>query len=152
MEGTLVCYEAKRVSLIRPRYLNSTSSSGYQPFRLGLIRKNFLDEADGRMVEPETCIKDVESGMNSTIAILRTELGAEIIDVDMDLDPKDILEFEETAFDLLTMGMSEDMDIYLADLAESPVRNLKDLVMWNDAHSVSQDRYPRDFIAEVDPS
>lgn len=104
--------------------------------RLGLVTKNFLDKADGRAVDPQTCVEETEETLRATMDLLERE-GADVSKLSMKLNFSDITEIDRAVVGLWLSGYKADMGTYLADLEESPVRTLEDLVDWNDAHSVS---------------
>lgn len=127
--------------LICQRYLDAAKPTSFRGLRLGVVRQNFLDEADGRMTKSDTCIEDTEASLKSTIEVLRKE-GADVVNVDMDMNFADLVDVQLAIQDsVMTMTIEEDLGKYLMDLEESPVRSLKDIVKWNDAHAVSSYLY-----------
>lgn len=119
------------------RYINATQPVSLDSLRLGLVRNNFLDEADGRQLKPHTCVETVEDSMKSTMKMLHEQEGVSVVNVNLDVDYEHLLVAQNAANSLLTLGMREDMRKYLEGLEESPVRTLRDLVEWNEAHAVS---------------
>lgn len=67
------------------RYLHAAQNPELKSIRLGLIRRNFLDEADGRYILPGGNADESSAALHIAISKL-TKAGAEVLNVDMDLD------------------------------------------------------------------
>lgn len=103
--------------------------------RLGLVRRNFLDQRDAIYLTAGTCIEESVNAMGIAVEQMRGA-GAEVIDVDMDHDSADFEKLFEAEGLMLSIGFKEDLSAYLSQLVQSPVRTLEELVRWNEAHAV----------------
>lgn len=117
------------------RYVNAVNHPSLD-FRFGLVRRNFLDIADGRVEAPNTCVAEVERALVKTAKTI-AEHG-EVLDVNMDLTFSDLSDLGFATQKIMTMGIKEDLPAYMAELDTSPIQTLRDLVDYNDAHAVSK--------------
>ena len=104
--------------------------------RLGLVRNNFLDEADGRIIMPEGDVRANEIALIGAADTMR-EAGAEVLNVNMDLDFEGIKALIAAEQAIWLSDFKEDLGACLAELKESPVRTIKELIEWNIKHAVS---------------
>jgi amidase len=88
------------------------------------------------MTSLNACVSEVEQALKSTMAMLSKVAGAAVIHVNMQLNFTDLVRLNAATGVVMTMGFKEDLEGYMAGLAESPVRTLRDVVEWNEAHAV----------------
>jgi amidase len=63
--------------------------------------------------------------------------GAEVIDVNMDLSTSDLDDIDAAITTIMEASFREDVEEYMERLETSPVRTLRDIIEWNEAHAVS---------------
>jgi amidase len=100
-------------------YTQSLDASGLRGARIGVVRKHFgFNDA-------------VDALMTNAIDVMKQQ-GAVIVDpVELVTEGK----FDDTEFDVLLYEFKADLNAYLAGLGpKAPVRTLKDIIDFNDAH------------------
>jgi amidase len=100
-------------------YTQSLDANGLRGARIGVVRKHFgFNDA-------------VDALMTSAIDVMKQQ-GAVIV------DPVEIVtegKFDDSEFDVLLYEFKADLNAYLAGLGpKAPVRTLKDIIDYNDAH------------------
>ena len=118
------------------RYLRAARVPTMAGLQIGLVRRNFLDEADGRSILSQTDVDESIGAMYSAVTAMR-QAGADINDVNMDINAADCDELLSIQFAIWRTDIKEDMAEYLGRLKTSPVRTLAELVEWNLKHAVS---------------
>jgi amidase len=68
---------------------------------------------------------------------LAERAGAEVIDVNMDLSTSDLDDIDAAITTIMEASFREDVEEYMERLETSPVRTLRDIIEWNEAHAVS---------------
>jgi amidase len=96
--------------------------------KLGLVQTPFENEG--------LQAKYITAAFLSAAETMR-QAGAVVSDVHMDLNAADRRLVEDKMDECLFSEFKEDMGAYLAELRDSPVRTLQDLVHWNNNHAVS---------------
>lgn len=104
--------------------------------RLGLVRNNFLDEADGRIIMPKGDVRANEVALLGAADTMR-EAGAEVLNVNVDLNFTEFKALVAAEQAIWLSDHKEDLGAYLADLEESPIRTIEELIEWNIEHAVS---------------
>ncbi|KAI9635123.1 amidase signature domain-containing protein [Dioszegia hungarica] len=93
-----------------------------------------LTFSDGRLpllaASPE-----VEKTLKATAETLAEKAGAEVIDVNMDLSTGDLDDIDTAIMTIMETSAREDMEEYMGRLEKSPVRTLRELIEWNEAHA-----------------
>ncbi len=120
-------------------YLRAAETpSRLKDFRFGLPRELFLDAPDGWLRTPGSCEADNRAAMRSMIHHL-TSRGVHVETTDMPFSPDQVLDYRNTSITKVTTEFREDLETYLWGLVESPIRTLKELIDFNEEHSVSNE-------------
>lgn len=100
-------------------YTKYLQKDGVKGKRIGLLRKamGFSDRVDTLMLEAVKWLR---------------ENGAEVIDIEF---PK-TANYEDASFDVLLYEFKDGLNKYLAGLADAPVRNLQELIEYNEKDTV----------------
>jgi amidase len=106
-------------------YAKALDPGGLKGVRIGVPRKFFFGQNGPADRVTDAAIADLK------------RLGAEII------DPADFdsLEFEKSELEVLLTEFRAGLNTYLSKLEHSPVRNLKELIAFNEAHAVTEMPY-----------
>jgi len=101
---------------IAPDYTQFLDAKGLQGARLGVVRAKFFGYSPETDAVIEKCIEDLR------------RLGAVIVDP---VEIPHLGEYDEAEFAVLLYEFKTDLNAYLADLAQSPVRTLEDIIAFN---------------------
>lgn len=111
--------------------------ASFSNFRLGLPIKHFIDNisSDTKYL-PEHTIQQIKHDVLAASDKMR-ELGATVIKgTDMNLDDEEAMDLSSSLLESLAFGIKEDLPSYLLTVTNSKVKNLEDLVNYNDHHAV----------------
>ncbi|KAI9634302.1 amidase signature domain-containing protein [Dioszegia hungarica] len=119
------------------KYLRAARVPTMAGLQIGLVRRNFLDEADGRSILSQTDVDESIGAVYSAVTAMR-QAGADINDVNMDINAADCDELLSIQFAIWRTDIKEDMAEYLGRPKTSPVRTLAELVEWNLKHAAEE--------------
>ncbi|KAI9636078.1 amidase signature domain-containing protein [Dioszegia hungarica] len=118
------------------RYAKAANMPLMKDLRLGLVIRNFLEEADGRDIMPDTpaSIETEVIAVRSAAALMASS-GASIIEVNMETSYEDSQTLVKSEEALFQSDFKEDISVYLGNLVESPILDIEDLVQWHIDHA-----------------
>lgn len=124
------------VMLATKKYAYAAQNPTLRGLRLGLVRQNFVDKADGRWSMPGVHVDSAVSGLLDAVEKMR-QAGAQVVDVNFDLNHADLEVLDAASEAIMKHSFKEDLELYLNSLVSSPIRSLQELIRWNEERAVS---------------